>query len=111
MRGRRDSHFGQAVRDAVLTSYREDIATVYLHGAAIVVTQGMHGNRAEARPETALLRAAAHCQVPAKYVLPELRDALGLPDPEFARWHRHIEPLAGSYVLRAIAHALYERDI
>lgn len=86
-------------------------ALVFRTAAAMILTQDMHGNRTEARPDAALLRAAAAWERDAADSILTLREVLGMSDAEFAVWRRRIDPAAGSYVLRAIAHALEWRDI
>lgn len=91
--------------------HREDIATAYLHAAAAVVTSEINGNRELTRPELALVAAAQRCRVPLRHAVPFLREPFGFTDEEFAAWQAALEPVASAFVLRALAHAIHERDI
>jgi hypothetical protein len=98
-------------RDTVIRELRrEDIATVYLHASTRILTLTVN-DLPMPTPELALAAAAGHCAIPQPWVLPILRDALGLSSAGLAEWNQAADPIGAAFVMRALAHAIYDRDI
>lgn len=109
---------------ASILSYKIDIPqgsrrhtySVFYLAAARIMSSMLNSNNFEAASEVGLLKSLRdyekHVSLePMPWVLPLFRDAMGLSPQELAEWDRDTPAVGQTAVLRAIAHAIFWRDL
>ena len=95
--------------------FRQDTAAVFWLAANRMKADALNGNNFEAHPEISLTKTAGRYGyergAPMPWILPLLRDVMGLMPREFAEWDRSTPLTGAEFVLHAIAHAIENHDI